>query len=119
MEKIEYYIQYASIFFLVQLLVNISGLLSLVRFFFLSLKYACFKMYAWNSLLTVFLINLMSSFKNSSNIYLISKLAKAYIVQGLVGTCEKIPNSASDKVIKYGKFEFIPLISFHDEFFIT
>ena len=104
MEKIEYYIQYASIFFLVQLLVNISGLLSLGRFFFLSLKYECFKMYAWNSLLTVFLINLMSSFKNSSNIYLISKLAKTYIVQGLIGTREKIANSISDQIIKYAKF---------------
>ena len=47
----------------------------------------------------------MSSLKNSSNIYLISKLAKTYIVQGLVGTREKIANSISDQIIKYGKFE--------------
>ena len=61
----------------------------------------------------------MSSFKNSSNSYLISKLALRYIVQGLAGTREKIANSASDKIIKYGKFEFIPLVLLHHEFFIT
>ena len=54
----------------------------------------------------------MSSFKNSSNIYLISKL-ETYFVQGLVGKPEKIANSTNDKIIKYDKFEFIPLISFH------
>ena len=45
LEKIEYYVQYASIFFLVQLVVNTSGLLSLERYLILSLKYACFKIY--------------------------------------------------------------------------
>ena len=53
----------------------------------------------------------MSSSKNSSNIYSISKLAKTYIVQGLVGTREKIANSTSDQIIKYDKFEFFSLIS--------
>ena len=55
----------------------------------------------------------MSSFKNSSNIYLISKLAKTYIMQGLFDIREKIANNTSDQIIKYGKFEFIPLISLH------
>ena len=55
----------------------------------------------------------MSSFKNSSNIYLILKLAKTYIVQGLVDTSEKMANSSSDQVIKYGKFQFISLILLH------
>ena len=55
----------------------------------------------------------MSWFKNSSNIYLISKLAKTYIVQGLFGISEKIANNTSDQIIKYGKLEFIPLISLH------
>ena len=55
----------------------------------------------------------MPSFKSSSNIYLISKLAKTYIVQGLVGTREKIANISSDQIIKYGKFEFISLRSLH------
>ena len=45
----------------------------------------------------------MSLFKNTSNIYLILKLAKSYIVHGLVGTREKIANSTSDQIIKYGK----------------
>ena len=39
----------------------------------------------------------MLPFQNSSDIYLISKLAETYIVQGLVGTREKIDNS---KVIR-------------------
>ena len=55
----------------------------------------------------------MLSFKNGSNIYLISKLAKTYIVQGLFGIREKIANNTSDQIIKYGQFEFIPLISLH------
>ena len=39
----------------------------------------------------------MLLFKTSSNIYLISKLTKTYIVQELVGAREKIANSTSDQ----------------------
>ena len=64
----------------------------------------------------------MLSFKNSLNIllnFVISKLAQTYIVQELVGTLEKVANSTSDQVMKYGKFGLISLISLHHEFFIT
>ena len=66
----------------------------------------------------------MSLFKNRLNIYLISLYllktsSNVYIVQELVGTREKIVNSTSDQIIKYGKFAFISLISFHHEIYIT
>ena len=66
----------------------------------------------------------MSSFKNSSNVYLIllfqsNILAQTYVVQDLVGTGEKIASSTSDQIIKYGKFDFISLISLHHDFFMT
>ena len=34
-------------------------------------------------------------------------------MQGLFDMREKIANNTSDQIIKYGKFEFIPLISLH------
>lgn len=36
--------------------------------------------------------------------FVISKLAQAHNVQKLLGTPEKIANSISDQIIKYGKF---------------
>ena len=66
----------------------------------------------------------MSPFKNGLNIYLISSYllktsSNVYIVQELVGTREKIVNSTSDQIIKYGKFALISLISFHHEIYVT
>ena len=66
----------------------------------------------------------MSPFKNGLNIYLISSYllktsSNVYIVQELVGTREKIVNSTSDQIIKYGKFALIFLISFHHEIYVT
>ena len=61
----------------------------------------------------------MSPFKNRLNIYLIFQSSNVYIVQELVGTREKIVNSTSDQIIKYGKFALISLISFHHEIYVT